>query len=278
MSRLSISIVFFLLVALSVDYRVKSFSYSNIATKSSGHSRNSNRVAFLQREVSPVSALLNKGNGDEKVTITEEQQSLFPFGKSTSKFLVAAISFFISTQDISFAAPPGSLANPVQLISMEKAIQGLEVAETRGDAVQAMADLYEVVQSKTLLARSKFKYVSDSTVHIFIDYFCRCKLISICICIFISKRIVEAINDKHAKLNSVWDDVLNYESRELKRKVDPLRTVDLKEYLKIAPYIGGVGYLVALFVQQKLPELFGFAYPAAVFVFAAPIIFIITTL
>jgi hypothetical protein len=61
----------------------------------------------------------------------------------------------------------------------------------------------------------------------------------------------------------------------LKRRVDPLRTVDLGPYLKIAPFIGGACYLGALFVQQFLPELFLFAYPAAVGVFVLPIIFIV---
>jgi hypothetical protein len=51
--------------------------------------------------------------------------------------------------------------------------------------------------------------------------------------------------------------------------------VDLEGYLKVAPFVGGAGYLGALFVQQLLPELFVFAYPAAVFAFAAPIAFII---
>ena len=46
-------------------------------------------------------------------------------------------------------------------------------------------------------------------------------------------------------------------------------------YLKIAPFVGGAGYLGSLFIQQALPELFVFAYPIAVFVFAAPIVFII---
>jgi len=76
-------------------------------------------------------------------------------------------------------------------------------------------------------------------------------------------------------LNSVWDQALSYESKELKRRVDPLRTVDLSPYLSIAPYVGGGCYLAALFVQQTLPELFIFAYPAAVFIFTAPIVFVI---
>ena len=89
---------------------------------------------------------------------------------------------------------------------------------------------------------------------------------------------MEAINTKHVQLSSVWDDALNYEARELKRTVDPFRTVDLSGYLKIAPLVGGALYLVVLLVQQTLPELFSFAYPGAVFVFTAPILYIIFTL
>lgn len=44
---------------------------------------------------------------------------------------------------------------------------------------------------------------------------------------------------------------------------------------QVAPFVGGAGYLGALFVQQALPELFIFAYPLAVAVFAAPIAFIV---
>ncbi len=83
------------------------------------------------------------------------------------------------------------------------------------------------------------------------------------------------MNAKRVKLNSEWDQALGYASGELKRRVDPFRTVDLEHFLKIAPFVGGGGYLVALGIQQTLPELFLFAYPAAVFAFAAPIVFII---
>lgn len=91
------------------------------------------------------------------------------------------------------------------------------------------------------------------------------------------QRIINAVNKKHVMLSNEWDQPLAYESGELKRRVDPYRTVDLEGYLKAAPVVGGVGYLGALFVQQALPELFIFAYPLAVFVFVAPIAFIVLT-
>ena len=77
------------------------------------------------------------------------------------------------------------------------------------------------------------------------------------------------------KLSSEWDQALGYESSELKRRVDPFRTVDLGGYLKVAPFIGGALYLGTLFVQRSLPELFIFAYPLAVFIFASPMVFIV---
>lgn len=88
---------------------------------------------------------------------------------------------------------------------------------------------------------------------------------------------MNALNEKRVKLSREWDQALGFANSEVKRKVDPFRTVDLGPYLKVAPLIGGACYLGALFVQQALPELFMLAYPLAVFVFAAPIVFIILT-
>ena len=120
----------------------------------------------------------------------------------------------------------------------------LEAASTRGDAIQALADVFEAAGSKTILARTKLKY-----------------------------RIVQAVNDKHVKLANEWDKALSYESGEVKRRVDPFRTVDLGPYLKIAPFIGGTIYVGLILVQKFIPEIFAFAYPLGVFVFVAPILF-----
>jgi hypothetical protein len=91
----------------------------------------------------------------------------------------------------------------------------------------------------------------------------------------IAQRIVEAVNDKRSQLGSEWDSPLRYEAGEVKRRVDPYRTVDLSGYLQVAPFIGGLLYVGLIFIQQALPELFGLAYPAAVAVFTIPIVFII---
>ena len=91
-----------------------------------------------------------------------------------------------------------------------------------------------------------------------------------------TQRIITAINNQHIKLNNNWDQALSYASGEVKRRVDPYRTVDLSGYFKIAPLVGGGCYLGALLVQTALPELFVFAYPAAVFVFVVPIVYTLT--
>ena len=143
------------------------------------------------------------------------------------------------------AAAGGSAGSP----ALEAKIKQLETSNTRGEVVQSLADLFEASGQNTLKARTRYKY-----------------------------RIVKAINDQRSKLTNdkvEWDQTLRYESGELKRRVDPFRTVDLKGYLQIAPAVGGVAYLSALFVQQVLPELFIFAYPLAAVAFVAPIVFII---
>ena len=132
--------------------------------------------------------------------------------------------------------------------ALETAITSLESATSRADTIQGLADVFEAAETKTLLVRTKYK-----------------------------TRIIKAINKKHVDLNNDWDSVLGYESGELKRRVDPFRTVDLKDYLKIAPLAGGACYLGALFIQQAVPELFVFAYPGAVLLFALPIVFTIIT-
>mmetsp|Transcript_14615 Transcript_14615/g.24197 ORF Transcript_14615/g.24197 Transcript_14615/m.24197 type:complete len:215 (+) Transcript_14615:52-696(+) len=133
---------------------------------------------------------------------------------------------------------------PVSKNTLESAIVKLEQSEGREATVQSMADLFEAAGSKTLLARTKYKY-----------------------------RIINSINTQREKIGNDWDQALRFESGELKRRVDPFRTVDLKSYLKIAPIVGGVCYLGALFVQQTIPELFVLAYPAAVLLFVSPILF-----
>eukprot|EP01039_Chlorochromonas_danica_P006024 gene6024-6634_t len=161
--------------------------------------------------------------------------------KQLFKSLTAAA---VLSTAFNFASP--SLANPT--ISLEESVQALEKAQQRSDTLSAMASVYEASQEKTLLARARYKY-----------------------------RIVSALNEKRVQLNQDWDSSLSFANGELKRRVDPLRTVDLSSYLKVAPFVGGGLYLSALFVQQALPELFILAYPLAAVAFFAPIVFIVLT-
>ena len=162
--------------------------------------------------------------------------------KNPAKSLLAACIL------VSTLSTGGVQAAGTSLSDLESSITSLEKATNRAETIQGLADVFEAAETKTLLVRTKYK-----------------------------TRIISAINDKHAALNNEWDSVLGYESGELKRRVDPFRTVDLKGYLDIAPYVGGACYLGALFIQQAVPELFVFAYPVAVLVFAAPIAFTILT-
>ena len=182
-------------------------------------------------------AKVEKVIGKRRVEETLKRQVGLPI----AAFLSAAALVF---PDIAVGASPvGSGA-----AALEQAITRLEQVDNRGDTVQAMADLYEVVQAKPLLTRTRYKY-----------------------------RVINAINDKHRQLNNEWDQTLSYETSELKRAADPLRTVDLKAYLQVAPYIGGGLYLITLFIQRSIPEIFNFAYPISVFVLVSPVLFILLT-
>ena len=168
--------------------------------------------------------------------------------KNKVQKLIAIISLSFSLSNSINIGDSIAASNLGTISALEESISRLETSESRQDVLQSMADVFEAAESKTLLTRTKYKY-----------------------------RIINAINKQRVALSNVWDQPLGYASGELKRRADPFRTVDLKNYLNIAPYIGGVCYLGALFVQQTLPELFIFAYPAAVFVFVSPIIFTILT-
>ena len=73
------------------------------------------------------------------------------------KILAASFSAFLSFQDVTLAAPLVGQTTG----GLEKAVRTLEESQGRGDTIQSMADLYEVVGTKTLLARTKYKYVSN---------------------------------------------------------------------------------------------------------------------
>ncbi|CAM9701184.1 unnamed protein product [Discosporangium mesarthrocarpum] len=75
----------------------------------------------------------------------------------------------------------------------------------------------------------------------------------------------------------VWDSDAQVAFSILKRKLDPYNVVLLRPYLKVAPYLGGVGYLGAFFVQQRAREFFPLAYFSIVALLVAPAAFILVT-
>ncbi|CAM9239125.1 unnamed protein product [Choristocarpus tenellus] len=83
------------------------------------------------------------------------------------------------------------------------------------------------------------------------------------------------VNSLLEKRNSggaeVWDNNTQMALSILKRKLDPYNVVLLRPYLKVAPYLGGIYYLAALFVQQKARPFFPIAYFSAVALFVAPV-------
>jgi hypothetical protein len=71
---------------------------------------------------------------------------------------------------------------------------------------------------------------------------------------------------------------MQFASGSVKRRVDPLRTVDLQPYLRVAPFLGGLLYVATLVAQQKFPKVFPFAYIGSVLLLVLPVIVIVFTL
>eukprot|EP01041_Mallomonas_annulata_P008013 gene8013-16411_t len=207
-----------------------------------------NCCAFYQVENSHGIIKFKTSNKPSELYMRENDNNDFLCSSfSMPTFKQARIALTSTMVALTCFPPIGNTASssPSQL---EQSMVALENAETKPEVLQGLADVFEAANSKTLLVRTKYK-----------------------------TRIINAINVKHVKLSNEWNQPLSYASGELKRRVDPYRTVDLKGYLTVAPFVGGAAYLGALGVQQLLPELFGFAYPLAVFIFAAPAIFIVLT-
>ena len=57
---------------------------------------------------------------------------------------------------------------PQKLSVLESNIVKLEQASTRADAIQSFADLYESAGAKTLLVRTKYKYVRIQGIDIYL--------------------------------------------------------------------------------------------------------------
>jgi hypothetical protein len=74
------------------------------------------------------------------------------------KSAVAAVVIAASSVDLSFAA--ADTPSPITRSVLEQSIQTLEASNTRSEVIQSLADVFEAAGTKTLLVRTKYKYVS----------------------------------------------------------------------------------------------------------------------
>ena len=72
---------------------------------------------------------------------------------------------------------------------------------------------------------------------------------------------------------SIWTPETIEAYKAIRSELDPLRTVDLAGYLRIAPFVGGLYYLAALAIQYFLPQIFPAVYVFLALLFAAPFLF-----
>ena len=75
------------------------------------------------------------------------------------KSAVAAVVIAASTIDVPLAFADAPTV-PVTRSILEQSIQTLEASNTRSEVIQSLADVFEAAGSKTLLVRTKYKYVS----------------------------------------------------------------------------------------------------------------------
>ncbi|CAJ1951868.1 unnamed protein product [Cylindrotheca closterium] len=91
------------------------------------------------------------------------------------------------------------------------------------------------------------------------------------------ERLVEAVVDarKEGLQQGKWDQNIEQAYNEVKGKLDPFHTYELKGFLGFVPYYGAILYLVVFGVQQFARGLFPVAYGMGVLAFFGPIIAII---
>jgi hypothetical protein len=107
-------------------------------------------------------------------TIKSEQKYLGKFISSVLKMSIITLSLNLhpSVAQLSESAKEASKTTVAAKINpLEEAIVKLENSEGRSGAVQALADVFEASGSKTLLARSKYKYVRKSSIFSFLFFF-----------------------------------------------------------------------------------------------------------
>lgn len=74
------------------------------------------------------------------------------------KSAIAAVVIAATSVDLSFAA--SDTPSPITRSVLEQSIQTLEASNTRSEVIQSLADVFEAAGTKTLLVRTKYKYVS----------------------------------------------------------------------------------------------------------------------
>ena len=74
------------------------------------------------------------------------------------KSAIAAVVIAASSVDVSFALPDAPV--PITRSVLEQSVQTLEAATSRSEVIQSLADVFEAAGTKTLLVRTKYKYVS----------------------------------------------------------------------------------------------------------------------
>lgn len=82
-------------------------------------------------------------------------------GAMVKKTAAMAILSSSLSLPVPMAVPPVNAA-PVSAVLEEKVV-ALENAESRKDTLQGLADVFEAAGSRTLLARTKYKYVSSAS-------------------------------------------------------------------------------------------------------------------
>jgi hypothetical protein len=103
----------------------------------------------------------------------------------------------------------------------------------------------------------------------------RCTPLGLCFVQTVVKALSQSKRDGASK--GQWRDDLDFAYGVLRRRLDPYSTFALRPYLQIAPYLGGLYYLIAFFVQQKFPAVFPTAYFSLVGAFVLPIVVLLVT-
>ena len=90
-------------------------------------------------------------NSLKKIAVHVSKTVIRPI--ATASLSVLLLSGYLPLS-VANAAPPAA-----PLVSLEQSVQNLEGAESRADALQAMADVFEASEAKGLQAKTRYKQV-----------------------------------------------------------------------------------------------------------------------